>query len=90
MRALTRRVLWQESAGLARKFAGILDVPACKLAAARSRGSRACFLTPSPLLAVQALRRHRSQWVWFRALFIMFARCAYVNPLARVPARDGE
>lgn len=73
----------QESARLPRKFCGVLDVPLCALAAARSRGARACFLAPQPLLAARALRRHGSQWVWFRGLFILFARCAYVNTLVK-------
>jgi N-acetylglucosaminylphosphatidylinositol deacetylase len=71
----------QESPSLARKFLGVLDVPLSVLAAARSSDARACFLAPSPLLAARALWRHRSQWVWFRALFIAFAQCAYVNTL---------
>ena len=38
------------------------------------------------MLALHALRQHVSQWVWFRALFIVFAQCAYANVLVRAGA----
>ena len=27
---------------------------------------------------------HRSQWVWYRKLFVVFSRYAYVNSLRRL------
>lgn len=66
------------------KFCSLLDVPFSLLLAPGHGCAR--LLTPSPLLAARALRQHASQWVWFRALFIVFARCAYVNTLVRVAA----
>ena len=38
------------------------------------------------MLALHALRQHVSQWVWFRALFLVFAQCAYANVLVRAGA----
>ena len=73
----------QESAPLGRKFSGALDAPLCALRARAQPSQLACLLTPSPLLALRALRQHVSQWVWFRALFILFAQCAYANVLVR-------
>jgi len=80
----------QGSPGWARKFSGPLFAPLDALVA-WCRG-RACFLTPSPSLASRALQQHRSQAVWFRSLFVLFAACAYVNTLARVagPHRYGR
>ncbi len=76
----------QESTSLPRKFCGLLDVPLCALGRRRRGPARACFVTPAPLLAARALRRHASQWVWFRALFIVFARCSFVNTLVQAEA----
>jgi hypothetical protein len=65
---------------------GALDVPLCALRTRAQSTRLACLLTPSPLLALRALRQHASQWVWFRALFIVFAQCAYANMLVRAGA----
>ena len=74
------------SASLGRKFSGALDAPLCVLQAHAQPARLACLLTPSPLLALRALRQHVSQWVWFRALVIIFAQCAYANMLVRAGA----
>tara|TARA_B110000977_G_scaffold14891_1_gene18380 strand:+ start:2097 stop:2855 length:759 start_codon:yes stop_codon:yes gene_type:complete len=33
---------------------------------------------------VRAMSKHRSQWVWYRKLFVVFSRYAYVNSLRRL------
>ena len=32
----------------------------------------------------RAMSLHRSQWVWYRKLFVVFSRYAYVNSLRRL------
>ena len=61
-------------------------MPLCALRAHAQPTRLTCLLTPSPLLALRALRQHVSQWVWFRALFIVLAQCAYANVLVRAGA----
>ena len=38
----------------------------------------------SSLALVRAMSLHRSQWVWYRKLFVVFSRYAYVNSLKRL------
>ncbi|CAI5492977.1 unnamed protein product, partial [Closterium sp. Naga37s-1] len=47
-------------------------------------GSRIYFICPSMLPSVQAMRAHRSQFVWFRWLFVLFSVYTFLNTLSRV------
>jgi len=67
-----------ESAGLATKYLGPLNL----LLGARSEDALewTCY---SPLVCLQALAVHWSQLVWYRVLFTLFSRYAYVNSFVR-------
>ncbi len=82
----------QETTSCARKFLGPLDVPWSALGAWRqARASpvlrpgpcrtRACYVSRDVRAALAAMRAHRSQWVWFRWLFLWLSRYTYVNTL---------
>ena len=36
-------------------------------------------ITPSPALGYEGMKRHESQLVWFRRLFVVFSSYMYVN-----------
>ena len=44
-----------------------------------------CFVTPNVARGVEAMSLHVSQFVWYRRLFVLFARYSYVNTLAPLP-----
>ncbi|GJP35014.1 hypothetical protein CLOM_g19480 [Closterium sp. NIES-68] len=82
--------LWTlESALLHIKFLGLLGVLAMWLHALLTRqlswaGNRICFICPSMLPSVRAMCAHRSQFVWFRWLFVLFSVYTFINTLTRV------
>lgn len=76
---------WQlVSAGLLRKFMGVLDAPLSMREAAAAPDSVVCYRAVSPMCIMGAMGKHRSQWVWFRKLFVVFSRYTYVNTLQRM------
>ena len=48
---------------------------------------RACYIARDSWVAAAAMRAHRSQWVWFRRLFLCMSRYTYVNTLYPLPPR---
>ncbi len=89
----------QETTSRARKFLGPLDVPWSALGAGRqARASparrpaisraRACYMSRDVRAALGAMRTHRSQWVWFRWLFLWLSRYTYVNTLRALSVAD--
>jgi len=89
----------QETTSRARKFLGPLDVPWSALGAGRqgcaspaqrlgARRARACYVSRDVCAAFAAMRAHRSQWVWFRWLFLWLSRYTYVNTLRAVSVAD--
>mmetsp|Transcript_24699 Transcript_24699/g.53885 ORF Transcript_24699/g.53885 Transcript_24699/m.53885 type:complete len:306 (+) Transcript_24699:111-1028(+) len=74
--------VWQlASVSLLRKYIGILDVVPTTIATWRSASRELCFVTPELGRVWKAMSRHKSQWVWYRWLFVAFARYPYVNTL---------
>mmetsp|Transcript_28101 Transcript_28101/g.70572 ORF Transcript_28101/g.70572 Transcript_28101/m.70572 type:complete len:167 (-) Transcript_28101:42-542(-) len=68
---------WElESVALWRKFIGPFDVILSLFSSADH-----VFFTGNPLLAHRTMRAHRSQYVWFRRLFVVFSRYSYLNTL---------
>ncbi|KAK3242167.1 hypothetical protein CYMTET_48125 [Cymbomonas tetramitiformis] len=43
-----------------------------------------CFISPNADMSLNAMRLHASQWVWYRRLFVRFARYSYVNTLHEI------
>lgn len=64
-----------ESVNLLRKYSGCLDLMWSML-------SNFLFAKFSPLAAYRAMSVHRSQFVWYRRLFVLFSRYSYVNTYA--------
>lgn len=72
------------STGLLRKYSGLLDLP-LSLLLSRWPPHGAFFVSFSARRAWRAMAAHRSQFVWYRRLFVIFSRFAYVNTLRRMP-----
>ena len=66
------QMLSLESPSLLRKYIGILDLPF-------SSRSEYAVINFNPLLAWRAMSTHASQFVWYRKLFVVFSRFAYLN-----------
>lgn len=72
-----------ESTNLVRKLSGALDFAMSYLETLTS--SRRVFV-PSPSLrqVIAAVRLHKSQFVWYRKLFLAFSRYTFMNTLRRI------
>jgi N-acetylglucosaminylphosphatidylinositol deacetylase len=72
-----------ESTNLVRKLSGALDFAMSYLETLTS--SRRVFVpSPSPRQVVAAVRLHKSQFVWYRKLFLAFSRYTFMNTLRRI------
>ncbi|KAK6939229.1 N-acetylglucosaminyl phosphatidylinositol deacetylase-related [Dillenia turbinata] len=92
----TRKFLHQSSGGnveawelistnLIRKYCGPVDIWLSTLSALQSpRGQMHCLLNEHPRRSYHAMAQHRSQWVWFRKLFVSFSSYTYVNTLRKI------
>jgi N-acetylglucosaminylphosphatidylinositol deacetylase len=63
----------------ARKFTMFADVFASWACETHVLAAATC---PADLR--RAMQMHRTQWVWYRKLFVVFSRYAYVNSLRRL------
>ncbi|XP_052175190.1 uncharacterized protein LOC127790021 isoform X2 [Diospyros lotus] len=45
-----------------------------------------CMLNENPVKSYNAMAQHKSQWVWFRKLFVLLSSYTYVNTLRRIDA----
>ncbi|CAH1640933.1 unnamed protein product [Spodoptera littoralis] len=75
-----------DSVNLFRKYIGFLDLPLSFLLS-----SKRYFLrwTESRRI-VRAMKKHRSQMVWFRYLYVFFSRYMIINTLRRISLADIE
>lgn len=64
-----------ESVNLLRKYSGFLDMLCSML-------GDFLFTKLNPWSAYQAMSVHKSQFVWYRRLFVLFSRYSYVNTYA--------
>lgn len=71
------------STGMLRKYSGVLDMP-CSLATSYGPPLGMFFSSFSARIAWAAMAAHRSQFVWYRRLFVIFSRYAYVNTFKRM------
>jgi len=72
-----------ESTNLVRKLSGALDFAMSYLETLTS--SRRVFVpSPSPRQVLAAVRLHKSQFVWYRKLFLAFSRYTFMNTLRRI------
>ncbi|KAL4446014.1 hypothetical protein ABPG74_011006 [Tetrahymena malaccensis] len=63
-----------QSVNIIRKYIGAFDILFCIF-------SQITFVNCNPLKAWQAMSIHHSQFVYFRKLFVIFSRYAYINTL---------
>ncbi|CAA3024249.1 Hypothetical predicted protein [Olea europaea subsp. europaea] len=73
------------SKSIFRKYSGPVDIWLSKLFALffDSRHLQ-CLLNEDPSKTYAAMAQHRSQWIWFRKLFVSFSSYTYVNTLKRI------
>ena len=69
--------------GIIRKYFGLLDLP-LSLALSYPPPLGATFLSFDARTAWRAMTAHRSQFVWYRRLFVIFSRYVYVNTFRRM------
>jgi len=73
-----------ESTNVARKLSGVLDFAASFTEAAIVGDRRVFIPSPNPLEVIKVCRMHKSQFVWYRKLFVLFSRFTYMNTLRRI------
>ncbi|XP_071715984.1 uncharacterized protein [Rutidosis leptorrhynchoides] len=73
------------STNLIRKFSGPIDIWLSLWSSGENTlpESKECFLNDHPRRSYAAMSEHRSQWVWFRKLFVIFSSYTYVNTLRK-------
>lgn len=69
--------------GMVRKYSGVLDMP-WSLATSYGPPLGAFFSSFSARIAWAAMAAHHSQFVWYRRLFVIFSRYAYINTFKRM------
>lgn len=69
--------------GMLRKYSGVLDMP-WSLATSYGPPLGAFFSSFSARIVWTAMAAHHSQFVWYRRLFVIFSRYAYVNTFKRM------
>ncbi|XP_057954577.1 uncharacterized protein LOC131148705 isoform X2 [Malania oleifera] len=73
------------SNSILRKYSGPVDIWLSILYATHySSGQLHCLLNVHPRKSFLAMSQHRSQWVWFRKLFVSFSSYTYVNTLRKI------
>lgn len=71
------------TSSLLRKYTGLIDF-ALALALDKTREDTVILFTPDITSAYRCMKAHATQFIWFRKLFILFSRYAYVNTWVRV------
>ncbi|XP_063368968.1 N-acetylglucosaminyl-phosphatidylinositol de-N-acetylase [Cydia amplana] len=75
-----------DTVNILRKYWGFLDLPLSFVLS-----SKRYFLRwTESRRVVRAMKRHRSQMVWFRHLYVMFSRYMIINTLRRISLADIE
>ncbi|KAG0528129.1 hypothetical protein BDA96_06G292100 [Sorghum bicolor] len=73
------------SLNILRKYSGPVDIWLSSLISfSRSKQSIYTLVNSSPSRSYEAMAAHRSQWVWFRRLFVMFSSYTYINMLQKI------
>ena len=69
------------STNIVRKFLMMVDVFATYFLLERRN---TLVAASNPIELMQAMSMHKSQWVWYRKLFMLFSRYSYVNTLKQL------
>ncbi|KAK9087560.1 hypothetical protein Syun_029954 [Stephania yunnanensis] len=74
------------STNMTRKYIGPVDVwLSIIFARSHAKGMGAyCVINNHPCKSFNAMAQHRSQWVWFRKLFVLFSSYTYMNTLRKI------
>ncbi|PHJ20719.1 n-acetylglucosaminylphosphatidylinositol deacetylase [Cystoisospora suis] len=71
------------SHSLLRKYSGLLDIIFSTIEC-RNRPERAVAVSLTPLTSIRGMLAHRSQFVWFRWLFVFFSSYTYSNAFEKL------
>jgi N-acetylglucosaminylphosphatidylinositol deacetylase len=77
-----------ESVSMMRKFISLLDLPLASLLSLVSKGKKDIILSPYPSQGWAAMRKHKSQMVWYRYLFLLFSSYTVFNVLVRLDEEE--
>ncbi|XP_057472073.1 uncharacterized protein LOC130760680 isoform X3 [Actinidia eriantha] len=73
------------STSILRKYSGPVDIWLSLIYAMYyGNGETHCVLNENPRKSYMAMAQHRSQWIWFRKLFVLFSSYTYVNTLKKI------
>ncbi|PWZ38723.1 putative N-acetylglucosaminyl-phosphatidylinositol de-N-acetylase [Zea mays] len=73
------------SLNILRKYSGPVDIWLSSLiSVSRSKQSIYTLVNSSPSRSYEAMAAHRSQWVWFRRVFVMLSSYTYINMLQKI------
>ncbi|XP_058227629.1 uncharacterized protein LOC131336033 isoform X3 [Rhododendron vialii] len=73
------------SNNILRKYSGPVDICLSLVYATMyQNGELHCLLNERPNRSYNAMAQHRSQWIWFRKLFVVFSSYTYVNTLKKI------
>ncbi|XP_047067253.1 probable N-acetylglucosaminyl-phosphatidylinositol de-N-acetylase [Lolium rigidum] len=72
------------SLNMFRKYSGPVDIWLSSLISSSSKQPICCLVNCSPSRTFEAMAAHRSQWVWFRRLFVRFSSYTYMNMLRKI------
>ncbi|CAD6341845.1 unnamed protein product [Miscanthus lutarioriparius] len=73
------------SLNILRKYSGPVDIWLSSLISfSRSKQSIYTLVNSRPSKSYEAMAAHRSQWVWFRRLYVIFSSYMYVNVLQKI------
>ncbi|KAG9153629.1 hypothetical protein Leryth_008562 [Lithospermum erythrorhizon] len=75
------------STNILRKYSGAIDIW-LSIFFAKYQGhpdfQLKCLLNENPRKTYAAMAQHKSQWIWFRKLFVAFSSYTYVNTLKKI------
>ncbi|KAM0892353.1 hypothetical protein ACQ4PT_025813 [Festuca glaucescens] len=72
------------SLNMFRKYSGPVDIWLSSLISSSSKQPMCCLVNCTPSRTFEAMAAHRSQWVWFRRLFVRFSSYTYMNMLRKI------
>ncbi|KQJ85313.1 probable N-acetylglucosaminyl-phosphatidylinositol de-N-acetylase [Brachypodium distachyon] len=72
------------SLNIFRKYSGPVDIWLSSLTSSSSKQPTYCVVNCSPSRTFEAMAAHRSQWVWFRRLFVRLSSYTYINMLRKI------
>ncbi|XP_058219094.1 uncharacterized protein LOC131329750 isoform X2 [Rhododendron vialii] len=73
------------SNNILRKYSGPVDICLSLVYVTMyQNGELHCLLNERPNRSYNAMAQHRSQWIWFRKLFVVFSSYTYVNTLKKI------